>query len=147
MYNQRPPFRRNPNFQPLCYEIPVVLDFSGIATLDELGGEPLQQLALLLAYRESGRMRVLIYAHENMLSDWQFEAAYADSRMGGMDEWSDEEFCDYLAYLSRWKIGTPISFIEGVSNFDPVPGFSQKAQEILAISELDSARKSGETVH
>nr|WP_278423046.1 hypothetical protein [Brucella anthropi] len=143
----RPPFRRNPNFQPLCYEIPVVLDFEGIATLDELGGEPLQQMALLLAYRESGRMRVLIYAHENMMSDWQFEAAYADSRMGGMDEWSDEEFCDYLAFLSRWKIGTPISFITGVSDFDPVPEFSQKAQGILAFSELDRARKSGEAVH
>ncbi|HHV68553.1 MAG TPA: hypothetical protein GXX48_13030 [Ochrobactrum intermedium] len=143
----RPPFRRNPNFKPLCYEIDVVLDFEGIATPEELDGEPLQQMALLLAYRESGRMRVLIWAHENMMSDWQFEAAFADSRMGGMDEWSDEEFCDYLAFLSRWKIGTPISFIEGVSDFDPVPEFSRKAQEILAISELDRARKAGEMVH
>lgn len=147
MYNQRPPFRCDPHFQPLCYEIPVVLDFTGIATPEELDGEPLQQMALLLAYRESGRMRVLIWAHENMMSDWQFEAAFSDSRMGGMDEWSDEEFCDYLAFLSRWKIGTPISFIERISDFDPVPEFSRKAQEILAISELDRARKAGEMVH
>lgn len=141
-----PPFRRNPDFAPLCYEIPVVLDFSHIATEDELGGEPLIQQALLLAYRESGRMRVVIWAHENMFSDSTFEAAYADSRMGGMDQWSHREFCEYLEFLSGWTIGKPISFTTNTS-FEPVPQFSQRAQEIFAFSELGILRKSGEAVH
>lgn len=143
----RHPFRRDPDFAPLCYEIPVVLDFSGIATLDELGGEPLQQLAILLAYRESGRVRVVIWAHERMFSDSTFEAAYADSAMGGMDKWGHREFCQYLEFLSSWSIGKPISFIEGLSSFEPVPEFSKRAQEIFAFSELGIARKAGESVH
>ncbi|KAB2673079.1 hypothetical protein F9K77_07100 [Ochrobactrum sp. LMG 5442] len=142
----RPPFRRNPDFAPLCYEIPVVLDFEGIATLDELGGEPLRQLATLLAYRESGRMRVVIWAHERMFSDSTFKAVYADSAMGGIDKWGHREFCEYLEFLSSWSIGKPISFTTDTS-FDPVAEFSQKAQEILAFSELGILRKSGETVH
>lgn len=147
----RLPFRRNPDFKPLCYEIPCVLDFTGRATLDELGGEPLQQLATLLAYRESGRMRVVVWAHEKMWSEQAFEALWADSHMGsfqgGIDKWDDQTFCEYLEFLSSWTMGKPISFIEELSSFDPVPKFSQKAQEILAITELSRARKSGEMVH
>ncbi len=147
MNNQHQTFHRNPKFKPLCYEIPCVLDFTGRATLDELDGEPLQQMALLLSYRESGRMRVVIWAHENMFSDSTFEARYADSAMGSMDKWDHRKFCEYLEFLSSWTIGKPVSFIEGLSNFEPVPDFSQKAQEILAFSELGRARKSGEAVH
>jgi len=143
----RPPFRRNPHFTPLCYEIPVVLDFTEIATPEELDGEPLQQMALLLAYRESGRMRVVIWAHEHMFADSTFKALYADSAMGGMDKWGHREFCEYLEFLSGWSIGKPISFIEGLSSFEPVPQLSQDAQKILAFSELGIARKSGESTH
>ena len=142
----RPPFRRDPDFKPLCYEIPVILDFTGIAALDELGGEPLIQQALLLAYRESGRVRVVIWAHENMLSDATFEARFADSRMGGMDMWDHREFLEYLEFLSSWTIGKPISFMADTS-FEPIPEFSQHAQEIIAFSELGIARKCGEAVH
>ncbi|KAB2720375.1 hypothetical protein [Brucella intermedia] len=146
----RPPFRRNPDFAPICYEIPCVLDFSHIATQDELGGEPPIQQALLLAYRESGRMRVVIWAHGRMFSDSTFEAAYADTHMGsfkgGIDNWSHREFCEYLEFLSGWTIGKPISFTTDTS-FEPVPQFSQRAQEIFAFSELGIARKSGEAVH
>lgn len=143
----RPPFRHNPNFQPLCYEVRCVLDFTGIATPEELDGEPLLQMAILLSYRESGRMRVVIWAHENMFADATFEARYADSTMGGMDKWGHQRFCGYLEFLSGWSIGKPISFIDDLSSFEPVPQFSQQAQEILAFSDLGITRKSGEAVH
>ncbi|MGO1162297.1 hypothetical protein ACTOV4_10110 [Brucella sp. C7-11G] len=122
------------------------MDFTGIATPEELDGEPFQQMAVLLSYRESGRMRVVIWAHENMFADATFEALYADSTMGGMDKWGHRRFCEYLEFLSSWSIGKPISFIEDLSSFEPVPQFSQKAQEILAFSELDSMRKAGEVL-
>lgn len=146
MANSRPPFRHTPNFKLLCYEVPVVLDFTDVASAEELAGEPFQQQALLLSYRESGRMRVIIWAHEKMFSDWTFEARFADSAMGDMDSWDHRRFCDYLQFLSGWKIGKPIFFTEDTS-FDPVPTFSQKALEIFAYSDLLTAQKAGETVH
>lgn len=142
----RPPFRHNSDFTPLCYETPVVLDFTDIATAEELDGEPLQQQALLLSYRESGRMRIIIWAHENMFADWTFEARYADSAMGNMDNWSHQRFCEYLEFLSSWKIGKPIFFTEDAS-FDPVLAFSQKAQEIIAYSDFTTPRNPRGTVH
>lgn len=142
----RPPFRHTPDFKPLSYEIPVVLDFTDIATIEELAGEPFQQQALLLAYRESGRMRVIIYAHENMFADWTFEARYADSAMGNMDGWDHRRFCEYLEFLSGWKIGKPICFIDGIG-FDPVPVFSETAQAIFAYSDFTTPVNPRETVH
>lgn len=146
MTNARPPFLYNPAFKPLRYEIPVVLDFTDIASAEELDGEPFQQQALLLAYRKSGRMRVIIYAHENMFADWTFEARYADSRMGDIDSWSHQRFCEYLEFLSNWTIGKPICFIDGVG-FDPVSVFSEKAQAIIAYSDFTTLNKPRETVH
>ncbi len=146
MHNVRPPFRRTSNFTPLCYEIPVVLDFTDIATDEELDGEPFQQQALLLSYRESGRMRVIIWAHETMFSDWTFEARYTDSAMGNRDRWDHRRFCEYLEFLSSWEIGKPIFFTEDAS-FDPVPAFSQKAQEIIAYSDFTIPHNPRETVH
>lgn len=128
-FHPRARFRRDPNFRPLCYEIPVLMNFEGVATIEEIGGEPLRQPALLLVYRESGLFHVVIWAHEKMFAVWTFEARYADSYMSKADQWDHRKFCEYVEFLSSWSIGKPITFYRE-TQFQPVPKFSDKALEV-----------------
>lgn len=135
--SSRPPFIRDPNFVPRCYEFRVLVERPApLWSDDELcacNNLPRIEPGVFLSFRESGRSHTIVWCRPDQWTQWQDASVFGDGRPGAFDRstvdlWSDRDFCLVRAAELFRDNGHLVHFPRGV--FSPVPYFSPGALEI-----------------
>lgn len=135
----RPLFSRDPSFPARLYEFPITIVFPKHYYTEReaklLGG--LRQDGMLLIYRKSGFYHTTTYISGHHYHEGKIKILYQDGYCRDIDHWSDQKFCEHVAWESA-QAGMRIEFI-GLEKppFDPFIDEDAPESETPYFSSVD----------